>query len=218
MWNLKALVATIVTAVVLAIPLYYYWEYLTRGMRPPSAMQKLDQLEKSGVPDFELPDLQGNPVRLYDYKGRMVLVNIWATWCAPCVKEFPSLRRLVEVKKGQVVVLAISHDKNMDDIMSFLRVMGELPKDFVVIWDKEKKAKEIFGTEALPETYILDKDLKLIRKVAGDTVWDDEMALEFFRNLLEKQGAGAAGEGPKSQPAHDSSADQKPKTEKIPTH
>lgn len=187
MWSLKGFISVIVTAAVLSVPLYYYWDFLTRGMRPPTATQLLNDLEKNGVPNFTLPDLNGQKHSLETFRGKVVLVNIWATWCAPCVKEFPSMKNLVEKFKGDVVVVAASYDKNKEDVESFIRAFGNLPKGFVVLWDQEKTTSKIFGTEVLPETYILNKDLKVIRKVAGETSWDDPMVIEFFKDLMNPQ-------------------------------
>ena len=176
-----------VTAAILAVPMYFYWEFLTRGMSPPRATQILNELEKTGVPNFSYPDINGKVVSLSDFKGKVLLVNIWATWCAPCVKEFPSMKGLVEHFKGEVAILAISHDKYREDIDSFIKTFGGLPEDFVVVWDKDKSISKLFGTEVLPETYILSKEQKLLRKIAGETVWNEPMALEFFRELLDKE-------------------------------
>lgn len=180
MFSLKGLVAVLITAALLAVPLYYYWEFLTRGMRPPAATLKLNEMETQGVPDFTLPTLDGREITLSDYRGKVVLVNIWATWCAPCVKEFPSLQGLVKAMNGRVVVLAVSYDKNREDIETFIKAFGGLPEGFVVVWDKDRKTSALFGTDVLPETYIVSQDGKLIRKIAGETIWDDRMALEFF--------------------------------------
>ena len=185
MWSFKGLIVTLTTAAILAVPLYYYWEFLTRGMRPPTATLKLNDLEKNGVPDFAVKGLDGSDIRLSTYSGKVVLVNIWATWCAPCVKEFPSLQGLVKAMKGQVVVIAVSFDKHREDVDTFIKAFGGVPENFLVAWDPEKSINSIFGTEVLPETYIIAKDGKLLRKIAGETTWDDPMALKFFEGLIK---------------------------------
>lgn len=185
MFNLKAVAAVAVVASLLSIPLYFYWDFLTRGMRPPEATQILNQMEQGGVPDFTIQDLEGRSIALSSFRGKLLLINIWATWCSPCVKEFPSLKGLVEHFKNDIEILAVSEDKNLEDITSFIRAFGGLPENFKVVWDKDKQMKKLFGTDALPETYIISRDGKMIRKVAGDTIWDDAMALEYFRGLLK---------------------------------
>jgi cytochrome c biogenesis protein CcmG, thiol:disulfide interchange protein DsbE len=184
MFSVRGLIAVLITAVIVSIPLHYYWDFLNRGRRPSAGTLRLNQLEKEGVPDFTLPDLQGKAVSLSQFAGRPVLVNLWASWCAPCVKEFPALKRLIEHFHGKLVILAVSHDHNRDDLETFIQAFGTLPPDFVILWDKERITGPLFGTEQLPETYILDKDHKLVRKIAGEQAWDNPRALEFFSHVL----------------------------------
>lgn len=195
MLSLKGFIAVIVLAALLAWPLYTYWEFLTKGMRPPQATQILNELEKTGVPDFVVKDMNGKEIRLSDFKGKTVLVNFWATWCAPCVKEFPSLGGLVKKMDGQVVVLAISYDKHREDIETFIKAFGGVPEGFYIAWDAGRETAKIFGTDVLPETYIISGDSKLVRKIAGETTWDDPMALRFFENLSEGKAPMGSGEG-----------------------
>src|SRR5262249_26167002 len=132
MWSWRAWGVVLITAALMSVPMYFYWNFLTQGMSPPESTQILNRLEKDGIPNFTLPDLNGKNVSLTDFKGKILLLNIWATWCAPCVKEFPSMKGLIEHFKGQVAVLAISHDKNREDIDSFIKSFGGLPEDFIV--------------------------------------------------------------------------------------
>ncbi|MGZ3721334.1 MAG: TlpA family protein disulfide reductase [Bdellovibrionales bacterium] len=184
MLSFRGLIGVLITAAVLAIPIKYYWNFLTKGMRPSQSTIRLNELERDGVPDFTLPDMNGKPVSLSQFKNKAVLVNLWASWCGPCVKEFPSLKRLVEHYKGQLVVLAVSHDHSREDLDSFVKTFGGVPLDFVIVWDKERTTSELFGTDQLPETYILSKDHKLVRKVAGEQLWDEPRALSFFSGVL----------------------------------
>lgn len=184
MLHLRALGVVILLLAILAFPMYKYWEFLTRGMSPPPSTQMLTQMETVGVPDFSLPDLAGKDVRLSDYQGRVVVINFWASWCAPCVKEFPSLKRLVEKMDGKLIVLAVSNDGQRADLESFLQAFGTVPAGFVVLWDKEKKVSLSYGSEALPESYIVGPSHKLIRKVAGVEQWDSANAIQFFEEIL----------------------------------
>jgi cytochrome c biogenesis protein CcmG, thiol:disulfide interchange protein DsbE len=189
MFSLKALAAVLVSGAILSVPIYFYWEYLTQGMRPPEATLKLNDLEKDGVPDFEVTDLAGKAHRLTDFRGKVVVVNFWATWCAPCVKEFPSLQGLARKMDGKVIVLAVSYDRSREDIDTFIKAFGGTPDHFVVAWDPDRKTSPLFGTQVLPETYILSGEGKLMRKIAGETTWDDPGALEFFEELFQSGGS-----------------------------
>lgn len=183
----RGLLAVVIVAALLSVPMYCYWQTLTRGMRPPETTQILNRLEKTGVPDFAFPTLEGKSVSVSEFKGKVLLINLWATWCAPCVKEFPSLSNLVERFKGRVVVLAVSHDRDREDIVTFVKAFGDLPKDFVIVWDKERTSGKLLGTDALPETYILSPEQKLLRKIAGETIWDNAMAVQFFDEILNPE-------------------------------
>lgn len=193
MLSLRGLLAVAVSAALLSVPIYYYWEYLTKGMRPPETTQKLNEMEKSGMPDFTLQTLDGRDVSVSDFKGKILLVNVWATWCAPCVKEIPSLKNLVNKFEGKLVVLAVSHDRSREDIETFVKAFGGLPKDFIIVWDKDRMTSKLLGTDALPETYILSPEQKLLRKIAGETAWDDSMAIQFFKDILDPARTGQGG-------------------------
>lgn len=155
-------------------------------MSPSNSTQILDEIEKKGPPSFSLKDLHGKKYRLGDFPDSIVIVNFWASWCAPCVKEFPSLRHLVEKMDHKVKVLAISADNDRADLESFLKSFGVLPADFIVLWDKEKEVSESFGTQVFPESYIFGPGGKFIRKVAGIDEWDSPLALQFFSDLVNK--------------------------------
>ena len=86
----------------------------------PEEVQVLNQIEKKGVPEFELKDLDGNKVSLSDYKDKVVLINFWASWCEPCVDEFPTLIKLIKHFKGEMVLLAISADYTESDMNNFI--------------------------------------------------------------------------------------------------
>lgn len=185
MLHLRALAVVFGLLALLSFPMYKYWEFLTRGMSPPPSTQMLSKMEKDGVPDFALPNLAGKNVHLSDYSGHIVIVNFWASWCAPCVKEFPSLKRLVEKMKGQVTVLAVSNDNQREDLESFLHAFGSTPDGFVVLWDKDRHVSEEYGSNELPESYILGPTHKLIRKISGVEDWDSSNAIEYFQDVLK---------------------------------
>lgn len=186
---MKHAIKGLVVVLLMGGALYFGWsqykEFLTRGQKPPEGTLKLNEMEKSGVPDFTLKNLAGEDVTLSAYKGKVIIVNFWASWCEPCVEEFPSLIRLLNKYPEEVVLLAVSADYTLEDLTGFTTAfkVSEV-SNFVVMWDSEKKVAELFGTEVLPESYIIGKDGQLIRKVAGVEEWDSPMALEFFKQLF----------------------------------
>ena len=168
-----------------------YEDFLTLGQRPPEGTLKLNEMEKSGVPDFSITTLKDEKISLSDYQGKVVIVNFWASWCEPCVKEFPSLIRLLEEYKDDVVLLAISADYTLEDLTGFTKAfeVGGI-ENFVVAWDQDQAVAKKYGTAVLPESYIIGNNLQLIRKVAGVEEWDSKDAMLFFKEVIELNKAG----------------------------
>lgn len=181
----KGLLAVLVFGLVMGALWWRYSEFLTQGMRPSEGTLKLNQMEKGGVPDFTLTDLSDKKVHLADYKDKIVILSFWASWCDPCIAEFPSMLKLVEHFKGEVVLVAVSADSSLDDINSFLKSVSGFKENVVILWDKAREVAKQYGTEALPESYILGRNLKLIRKVAGSEDWYTPEAVHFFEQIVQ---------------------------------
>jgi thiol-disulfide isomerase/thioredoxin len=185
---IKGFVAVLIFAGLLYLGWVRYEAFLTQGQRPPEGTRILNEMEKTGVPDFSLNDLSGKVVTLSDYKDKIVIVNFWASWCEPCVKEFPSLIRLLNTYPNDLVLLAISADYTLEDLTGFTKAFKvEKVPNFLVMWDEKQTVAEKYGTAVLPESYIIGPNLKLIRKVAGVEEWDTPMAIEFFKHLIDEK-------------------------------
>lgn len=163
-----------------------YSDFLARGQKPPKSSQILNEMEKSGAPDFELVDIEGKTVKLSDYRGKLVLINFWASWCEPCITEFPSILKLIEAMKGELILLAVSADYEREDIEPFLKAFDVEGPHIKVMWDQDQVVAKKFGTFKLPESYIIGKEGELIRKVAGVEDWASPEALEYFNELNSK--------------------------------
>jgi cytochrome c biogenesis protein CcmG/thiol:disulfide interchange protein DsbE len=150
----------------------------------PVGFQLLDQMEKTGLPDFELDDLAGHKRKFSEFQADIVVLNFWASWCNPCVQEFPSMLKLVKHMKGKVVVVAVSTDDNADDINAFTKAFKLPQPNFYVLWDKEKTVMKTFGVEKMPESFLAGRGRKLIRKVMGIEDWSSANALDYFDSLL----------------------------------
>lgn len=131
------------------------------------------------APGFSLPDLEGDMVSLSDLKGRVVVLNYWATWCPPCVNEMPSLQRLHDAleEKGLSVV-AISVDERFEDIERFVENFG---LSFTILHDEGAKVSRAYQTFKYPETYIIGRDGLVKSKVVGDRDW---VAPSVIRDLV----------------------------------
>jgi thiol-disulfide isomerase/thioredoxin len=121
-------------------------------------------------------------VALTNFHGKPVILNFWATWCAPCVKELPSLAKLKELRPD-IHVLAVSQDLQKDaaELSAFLK--RHQAENLGVYLDKGKSAKRAFPVNGLPSTYILSPEGKIIYKIEGDTDWSSRVTLEFIDSL-----------------------------------
>jgi thiol-disulfide isomerase/thioredoxin len=121
-------------------------------------------------PALELNDLQGRAHRLADYRGRVVLVNFWATWCAPCREEMPSIQRLKQrFANRPFVVLAVNVDEPEARIHKFL---SELPLDFPVLLDPEGRTTKAWKVRVLPASFVIARDGRIRYTVTGDLDWN----------------------------------------------
>lgn len=135
--------------------------------------QQLARPEFQVAPDITFKTLDGKTASLASFQGTPVILHFWASWCAPCVAEFPALLRMAQKNQKKVIILAISTDRSPEKIKSFLKKQATpLPANVRVIWDEHKALTEdVFQTFKLPETIILDRAGRMIQKEAGQTDW-----------------------------------------------
>lgn len=139
------------------------------------------------APDFSLPDLEGKARRLSDYRGKVVFLNFWATWCKPCKEEMPSMEILWEnFKSEDFVMLAISMDRvtTKKDIPSFIESMK---LTFPILTDSWGQTDKLYKLMGVPETYIIDQEGVLREKVIGPRDWTDKASLATIVQLVGKQ-------------------------------
>ena len=148
----------------------------------------------SDAPTFSAMTLDGAPVSLADLDGKVVLLNVWATWCPPCRFEMPSMQRLHEaVDDEDFVVLAVSVDAaepGEPDV--FGRVAGDVPAyieengyTFTVWHDPPGTIQRTYQTTGVPESFVIGRDGVIYKKVAGPTEWDSPEYEEMIRRLLD---------------------------------
>ena len=138
------------------------------------------------APDFTLPGLDGKMVSLSDYRGHVVLVNVWATWCPPCVDEMPSMEKLYRALKGEnFEILAVSIDAlGKKAVAPFMKKYN---LSFPALMDPDGTIKTLFQTTGVPESFIINQEGILIEKVIGPKDWATPPVVGFFRNLLQGQ-------------------------------
>jgi cytochrome c biogenesis protein CcmG/thiol:disulfide interchange protein DsbE len=123
------------------------------------------------APDFELTDANGKKWSLRELRGRPVLINFWATWCAPCVEEMPTLETLNQ-HAGDLVVLTVSVDESWEPVKKFFGAKGT---KLAVLLDSEKVAAKKYGSEKFPETFLIDREGK-VQKFFWQARWDSAEA------------------------------------------
>jgi cytochrome c biogenesis protein CcmG/thiol:disulfide interchange protein DsbE len=137
----------------------------------------------TAAPGFRLPSLEGGHVDLAAFRGRVVLLNFWATWCAPCVAEMPSLERLHRALGPEgLAVVTVSADDDPAALRDFVKRYGlTMP----VLLDPEgSEAGRAYRTTGYPETFVLDASGILLRHYVGPARWDSPEAIAHFRGLL----------------------------------
>lgn len=142
------------------------------GSRPPRI--------GSEAPDFTVQDDQ-HKVALDQFRGKIVVLNFWATWCPPCVEEMPSLVNLQRrLKDRGVTVLAVSVDVDESAYNRFLKDHGI---DLLTVRDPDHKSSDLYGTFKFPETYVVDREGKMRRKFIGPVDWNQPEVVEFLSKL-----------------------------------
>ena len=144
-------------------------------------------------PQLALQDLEGNPKTLADYQGQVVLLNFWATWCDSCLVEMPALNKLFQSFAGQgLVVVAVAVQDDPDKVRAYVKEHGLL---FPVLLDRDKAASSLFQLGGFPESFILNRQGKLlmlhdpetdlpVTRLIGAKDWNSEPAKQIFSSLL----------------------------------
>jgi cytochrome c biogenesis protein CcmG, thiol:disulfide interchange protein DsbE len=134
----------------------------------------------SAAPDFTVQDAKQS-VKLSQFKGQIVVLNFWATWCPPCIEEMPSLVQMQQKMKDKgVTVLAVSVD--VDD-GAYRRFLQDHNVNLLAVRDPDQKANDLYGTFKFPETYIIDRSGIVRRKFIGAVDWMEPDVIEYLGKL-----------------------------------
>jgi peroxiredoxin len=131
------------------------------------------------APDFTVSDSQ-RTVSLHDYKGQVIVLNFWASWCAPCIEEMPSLVEMQQQLKDRVVVLAVATDEDPD---GYKRFMHDHNLGLITVNDSAQKSNAKYGTWGWPETYIIDRKGIVRRKFIGPVEWTNPTIVSYLEKL-----------------------------------
>lgn len=145
------------------------------------------------VPAYTAQTLDGRSVSLESLRGKVVVLNIWATWCRPCRAEMPALQRLHEQFAGrELEIVAVSVDTPLGtftpsgnaggDVSAYVNQMG---LTFTILHDPKRSIEDLFLVKGLPTTFIIDKNGRIDQKVVGAREWDAANYVEYFNHLLQ---------------------------------
>jgi cytochrome c biogenesis protein CcmG, thiol:disulfide interchange protein DsbE len=134
----------------------------------------------AAAPDFSVQD-SDRKVALNQFRGQVVVLNFWATWCPPCTEELPSLINMQDRLRARgVVVLGVSIDVDNDAYHRFLK---QRSVNFLTVRDPEQKVADLYGTAGWPETYVIDRQGVLRRKIVGPVDWTAPDMVNFLSKL-----------------------------------
>ena len=148
---------------------------------------QLDLIEVgSNAPQFHAVRLPGGqPARIEDYRGKVVLLNIWATWCPPCRVEMPSMERLHRklAANPDFRLVAVSVDEEDSTVVNkFVKDMG---LTFEILHDQDGSIRQLYQTTGVPESFVIDRDGVIVKKVIGAADWDAAVNASLIQRLLD---------------------------------
>ena len=136
------------------------------------------------APGFTLPDMDGEMHSLNDFRGKVVMLNFWATWCPPCRREMPSMQRLYEkYRERGLTVVAVNQFEDPDLVFEFTGRLS-LEPTFPILFDRESRVSEQYGVKGLPTTYLLDKTGKIQFRAIGGREFDHPEVEALIESLL----------------------------------
>ncbi|CAB1063033.1 Thiol:disulfide oxidoreductase related to ResA [Olavius sp. associated proteobacterium Delta 1] len=140
--------------------------------------------EKIMAQNFALKDLNGNVVHLEDYRGKVIFLNFWTTWCPPCRIEMPSMEKLyIKFKNNDFIILAVDMQEDSETVRKF---KAKFKLSFPILLDEEGVVASYYGVTGIPATYFIDRAGYLYAAAMGARDWASEDAFQLIKHLLDK--------------------------------
>ncbi len=174
------------------------WAFAARLTSVPERQESLPPVAAGGpAPQFTFPLLTGGTSSLSDYRGMLVLVNVWATWCPPCIEEMPDLQNLyAQMKTGGLPfeILGVSIDAlGADPVRKWV---DRFRLTFPILLDPRGKIKKLYRTTGVPETFVVDPQGLLVQKIIGPRKWDEPRWVNYMKRILRERGPEKGGSSP----------------------
>lgn len=149
--------------------------YLDAGINKVSKVQQ--------APDFQLNNINGEPLSLSDFKGQVILLNFWASWCGPCISEMPSIETLYkETKDSDIKIIAVNIGESVETAGNFIKDKGYT---FETLFDPDNKIATLYGVRSIPTTYIIDKNGNIVAGKLGAYEWDNDKLKNILQELTK---------------------------------
>ncbi|WP_394389779.1 TlpA family protein disulfide reductase [Shewanella woodyi] len=157
-----------------------------KAIEKPLIMSRFIEMSSAReVPDVNFKDTQGGSIQLKEFKGKLVMVNLWATWCAPCIKEIPQMENIRQVNKdNKLVVVPISIDEESDKVQAFLERHNF--GHYKTWLDPNKDIDRVMPADVVPATYFFDGSGNLIGFLRGYLDWGDKEVQPYLEKLIAK--------------------------------
>ena len=171
-----------IAAIVLAAAFGFFFF----GSKPGTSLDTEKAFAAPGAtaaPDFTLFDRQGSPVSLSDFRGKVVMLNFWATWCPPCRAEMPSMERLhSKLQEEDFVLLAVNvEESGQSAVDAFVR---EIPVSFPVLFDSAQEVSRLYRVSGIPQTFIIDPQGRIVQQITGGLEWDSPEVTKYLSSLM----------------------------------
>lgn len=186
MWRRHLTVENLVFIAILVVAAFLFARRQGLFLDSPSVQPGSQGERDIAAPAFVLPDLSGTPIRLSDHRGKVVLLNFWATWCPPCRAEMPSMEKLYQAYRDRgLTILAISNDVSGKSVVEpFVRDRG---LTFPILLDPEGGVFLQYGVRGLPTSYVVDRKGRVVSGEIGARDWSSGTAREAVEHLLAEE-------------------------------
>ncbi|MCS6837984.1 MAG: TlpA family protein disulfide reductase [Bdellovibrionaceae bacterium] len=169
---------------VVTISAYYgVYRYFKKSPEPQSVKKfdALNEWEQKGAPDIQLPTGQS----IKELNGRAFIIHFWASWCGPCVEELPSLVKLARQFPKDLIITAISLDSSHQEMELFLKEQKlQSLSNFIFVHDQEQIIRKNYLINKIPESFILDRNFRLKKRIIGNIDWATQESFDFFQTLF----------------------------------
>jgi thiol-disulfide isomerase/thioredoxin len=151
----------------------------------PELSHELNRLEPPvTAPGFSLTDMDGEKHTLDDYRGKVIMLNLWATWCPPCLREIPSMESIFQdLKDKGFVVLAVNQFETPDHVFAYMGQLSVYPT-FPVLFDRDSQVSELYGVKGLPTTLLINKQGQVAYRALGGRDFDHPRVRAIVNQLL----------------------------------